>query len=154
MAILRSAGRLWLMRHRLSEVRSLKRAMREFARQARRNQWPLAHPGGDLFVSLEDAGRLRLIRLRGPDPLLVTAAENDRVAPREHVQILGAVEIDVIDLRLRQEQRQLPFDRRQFVVAEQRLGAETRAIDDQRRCDLRELGAVREVANVELAAAQ
>jgi hypothetical protein len=84
-------------------------------------------------VAFEDPRRLRLVGLGRPHSVLVAAAENDSVAAREHVEVLRAVEIDIIELGLRQEQRQLAFDRRQFLVAEQRLGAETRAIDDQRR---------------------
>ena len=69
-------------------------------------------------------------------PFCVTAAENDRVAAREHVEVARPIEIGVAHFGLRQEHRQLAFDRGQLAVVEQRLGAETRAIDDERRREL------------------
>ena len=49
------------------------------------------------------------------------SAEYDTVRTREHIGISGNG--GVLDFRLRQQDRQLAFDRREFSVVEQGLGA-------------------------------
>src|SRR5262245_59984941 len=76
---------------------------------------------------LNNASDGRFIRFRGPDSPLMSAAQNYAVAPWEHVAVGG---VYIIDLRLWRQERQLSFHRDQFIVIEERLRAESSAIND------------------------
>src|SRR3989442_1494972 len=57
------------------------------------------------------------------------AAQNDSVASGKHI---AAAQITIINLRLRQEHYQLAAHRTQFLIVEQRTGAEAGAVEDYR----------------------
>jgi hypothetical protein len=62
----------------------------------------------------------------------MTPAENDPIAAREHIEIEHAIAIGVRHLGLRLKDGELPLDRHELLIAEQGLGPETGAVDDQR----------------------
>src|SRR5215510_14633810 len=86
-----------------------------------------SHSLGNSLMLLNNAGDGRFIRFRGIDSSLMSAAQKYAVAPWEHIA-LGRVH--VIDLRLWRQERQLSFYRDQFFVIEERLRAESRAINN------------------------
>jgi hypothetical protein len=76
-------------------------------------------PRDDALAGLE-------VRVERPVPPFMCAAEKDAVLARHHVEV--AIERDVVDLGLRQNERELPLDRIQLIVAEEGVRSETGAI--------------------------
>jgi hypothetical protein len=69
-------------------------------------------------VSRDDALEGLRIRVERPVPPLVSAAEEDPVPARHHVEV--AVERDVVDLGLRENERELSLDGLELFVGEER----------------------------------
>src|SRR5437016_6303148 len=104
-------------------------------------------------MSLKDALGFGGVHIKRPHSALVRAAEDDAVAAGEHVEVARAHGC-VIDLRLGQKDGELTLDRLQFCVADKIVGAEARAVDDDRLVELRQRGAVRELPDHDVASGQ
>src|SRR5581483_2588675 len=78
------------------------------------------------------------------------SAEQDAVVAWKHVQVFGKGAI--VDFRLRQQDRQLTFDRCELLVAEKRLSAETSAVHDDLLRQRLQVGQVAYLAHLDLAA--
>jgi hypothetical protein len=106
----------------------------------------LPHGREELPVTFENPFFRLLIRLQRRHAALLRAAEQDTVAPRKHVEAV-ARQRDVIDLGLRQQNCELPLDRSQLFIPEQRSRAQAGAIEHDRLLHRHEIAARREVAD-------
>src|SRR4029453_16243725 len=89
---------------------------------------PPAHALEARAMAGEDVLPRLLVHVRLPDAALERAAEQDAVAPREHVE--RAADHDVVHLRLGQQERELALDGQDLLVAEEGLRSEAGAVDD------------------------
>src|SRR5688572_8102284 len=80
------------------------------------------------------------------------APQHDAVGARKHVVV--TLEHDVVDLGLRQQNRQLALDRNELGVSEQRRAAEPRAIDDHGLVERLQLVPIVERAHVDMTTAK
>src|SRR5579863_9197913 len=79
------------------------------------------------------------------------SAEQDPVGTRKHIQIVvrdGAV----LDLGLRQQERQLAFYRDKFCVSEQRPRSQSRAVHNHSLREALQLGDIVNLANLDMSA--
>src|SRR6185295_16674878 len=84
----------------------------------------------EALVRSDDPGNRRRVGVRIPYVPLKRSAEEDPVAPREHVAEAALNRIS--HLRLRLEDRQLPADRMKLLVSEEIARTEAGAVEDQR----------------------
>lgn len=76
------------------------------------------HAVKELFVPGDDLVAHSVVNIQGPVPFIVRTAQHNSVMTRKHIQVFGSDR--VLDLRLRQQESELPFYRSQFLVIKQR----------------------------------
>src|SRR4029078_8336070 len=103
----------------------------------------LAHAARNQGVAFQDLRCSARIDICRPVAEFMAAAEDHAIAARKHVEIEYRIEIGVGDGRLRLDERDLALERREFRIAEQGLGADAGAIDDERLAESLELGFAR-----------
>src|SRR6185436_858494 len=103
----------------------------------------LAHAVEKRAMPGQDAPPRVFVHVQAPDAVLERAAEQDPVPAREHVEPFG--DDDVIDLGLGEQERELALHRLELLVAEQSLGPEARAVDDDGLGELPQLLAALEL---------
>src|SRR5947207_55429 len=88
-----------------------------------------AESGEEALVVGDDAGDVLRIGCWVPDVALERAAQQDAIAPGKHVPEFSLHR--VADLRLRLDDRKLPADRLEQLVAEQLAAPEASAVEHQ-----------------------
>src|SRR5262245_16658829 len=122
------------------------------------------HGVEDFDMTLDDASALVFVGLERPDVALRCTAEDDAIVPRHHVNAEAARPLRlrcprsalrvVVDLRLRDQHRQLPLQREQLAIAEEIARAETGAVDDDRLAQRQQIARRVELADHDVPAPQ
>src|ERR1700729_120025 len=73
----------------------------------------------------------RRVRLDVPYTVLVAASQENPIAAGKHIDVSRA-QVQILYLRLRQQERELAANGNQLIVVEERLCAKTGAIEEQR----------------------
>src|SRR5262245_37920658 len=101
-------------------------------------------------VSLDNSEPFGFVHVQAPFAAFEGPAQEDAVLARKHIQVTS--ESDVVDLRFRQQHRELPFDRHALFVAKRGLGPQPGAVDYDRLIERGKLTPIVEPPNHQLPA--